>query len=135
MAEISMTPVIATIKKFSKELEDTFTESINSSRDSIKKEAYEKAMKSIYAHRDSTGFTEMKVSKDNYKVFVKIYQVIDVYKKEENIDDVNIAGIGAKYGFNPEQSLNLYHMAKYEVAIENLRSQKAKVAEFALSEG
>lgn len=135
MAEISMTPVIATIKKFSKELEDTFTESINSSRDSIKKEAYEKALKNVYSNRDIAGFSQMKVSKDNYKTFVKVYQVIDVFKKEDTTHDNMITGIGAKYGFNQEQSLNLYHLAKYEAAIENLRSQKAQVAEFALSEG
>lgn len=135
MADINMEPALKIINNFKKEISDAFFESMNSSRQSIRDEEYDKAMKNIYSHRDVNGYAQLQVSKDNYKTFVKIYQVIDVFKKEDTANDSIITQIGKKYGFGPEQSLNLYHMAKYEVAIENLRSQKAKVAEFALSEG
>lgn len=127
-------PVADLISKFGGELAQLFNDTCNSARDEIRAIERREAIDLLYEDGAITNFTNMRVSKENYKVFNNIFKLMDSFDDVKKSEKITIETLGQERGFSIEESHVIYNLKRFESALTNLRSQREAMVEYILAE-
>ena len=115
------------------ELTRRYYEACEASRNHIRNEEHNHAIKMLYTNGALTKLATIEATPENANHIHNIFKLMKKFKEHKGApNETTIEDEGAKLGFNEEESLCIYNMVCIEAALKNLNSQKGAASDFIL---
>jgi hypothetical protein len=128
-------PVRERINQFAKDFDILFNEAVANTRQEIRDHETREATDRLYGPSSALSkFQTIKVNKGNAKTISSIFKLMETYDGIKAAEKDAIVSRGKERGFTEEESLCIYNMRRYALALDNLNSQKTQMVEIVLAE-